>query len=114
MQIELKEESWNQDPSKRNLKPVSTSMLRQFGLKLEDGDDILIINNRFDGCTEYPIEIDAAEVVRPMIMGNNWEGCTNDPDVAAATNPRITGNIDKSGDWYASSDGDLTVTSFLL
>ena len=36
MQIELKEESWNQDPSKRNLKPVSTSMLRQFGLKLED------------------------------------------------------------------------------
>jgi len=73
------------------------------GVGVGDGDDWVICNNRFRGCTEA-IDVNNAAVVRPMIMGNNWEGCTNDINIGAATNDRITANVDKAGAWYATGD----------
>ena len=73
------------------------------GIDIDDGDDVTIRNNRFRTCTNA-INGDNATVVRAMIMGNNWEGCTNDPATGNMTNPRITSNLDKNGAWWGTGD----------
>lgn len=74
-----------------------------YGIRAIDGDDLIISWNRIIGATNS-IEIDNANVVRAMVAGNNWEGCTNDLVATAAVNPRVTSNIDKNGAWYATGD----------
>jgi hypothetical protein len=73
------------------------------GIYLINGDDCEITNNRLKG---FAVGIDgnAAAVVRPQIMGNNWEGCAGDSTFATATTPRITANVDKNGAWWATGD----------
>ena len=73
------------------------------GIHIEDGDDCSLLNNRFYSCTT-PIDANRTNAIRPMIMGNNWEGCTNDASTRKATNPRITANIDKNGAWWTTGD----------
>lgn len=80
-----------------------TSMI---GIHLDDGDDCIISDNRLQVAT--PIDVNNANVVRPMIMGNNWEGCTNDTSYAAATTPKFQNNIGKNGNWW----GTTTKTEF--
>ncbi len=74
-----------------------------YGLECIDGDSAMITDNRFIGCTT-PIDVNDATINYPMIMGNNWQGCTNDATTAAAVNERITANIDKNGAWWATGD----------
>lgn len=74
------------------------------GIMLNDGDDVRIRNCDFVACTT-PIDCNRAAAVRPMIMGCNWEGCTNDATTAGATDERITANIDKAGAWWSTGDG---------
>ena len=73
------------------------------GIRILDGSDVCISDNRIEGCTT-PIDISNANVVRPLIIGNNWEGCSNDCNSANATNPRVTSNIDKNGAWWTIGD----------
>ena len=73
------------------------------GIDYDAADNLMIQNNRFISCTT-PIDVDNVNVARPMIMGNNWEGCTNDAHYAAANNPRITSNINVNGDWWTKED----------
>jgi hypothetical protein len=73
------------------------------GIHLNDGDDVVIQNNRIRGAGS-PIDADRAAAVRPMIMGNNWEGCSANASIAAATTPRITCNIATNGDWWSTED----------
>ena len=56
----------------------------------------IVGSTRFD---VHRLVVTAADVVRCLIMGNDWEGCTNDADTGAATTPRIASNIDKNGAW---------------
>ena len=73
------------------------------GVTCDDGDDVMIQGNNFRSCTT-PIDINDADMVRTMVIGNNWYGCTNDMNSAAATNPLITDNVDKAGAWFATDD----------
>lgn len=82
------------------------------GICLDDGDDVTIEDNRLI-CTT-PIDINNANVVRCVVQGNNWKGCTNDPSYGAATNPRFNYNIDMNGDWWSVSDAQPTTRHFML
>lgn len=72
------------------------------GIILDDGDDCMIADNRIIAGTA--IDINDADVVRCMVMGNDWEGSTNDMNEGLATNARITSNIDRNGAWFAGED----------
>ena len=78
------------------------------GVHFNDGDDVEIVGNTFRSCTT-PIDIDDADVVRALVMGNNWYGCTNDIVSTNAVTPRIFANIDKTGVWaYGTVAGAAT------
>ena len=70
---------------------------------LRQGNDVMITGNRMRNCTTV-LDANVVAMVRTMLMGNNWEGSTNDPITGAMNNPRITSNIDKTGAWWATGD----------
>jgi len=72
----------------------------------------MITDNRFANLTT-PIDANHANSVRCMIIGNNWEGCTNDADTGAATTPRITANIDKNGAYWLVDDNGVTLKTWV-
>jgi hypothetical protein len=74
-----------------------------YGIQCTDGDDFITTNNRITA-TSYPIYVSDANVVRPVITGNNWQGSTNDPSYESATDPVFANNIDKDGvQWIVST-----------
>jgi hypothetical protein len=75
------------------------------GIELDDGDDVFITGNRIIAATA--IDINDADVVGCVIMGNIWEGSTADPSYASATDPRWHANIDKDGEWYLVDDYEV-------
>ena len=72
------------------------------GIKVDNCDDAVISNNRITSTT--PIDTNLGTCVRPMIIGNNWEGSTNDMNIGIAVNPRITSNLDLNGAWFAGDN----------
>lgn len=77
------------------------------GIDIDDyANNIQITNNHIISCTNpYSINFNAASVSLCMIMGNYWNGCTNDGTAAgAAATFRVTSNIDKTGAWEAGDD----------
>ena len=74
--------------------------------------DWIIEGNRFDACTT-PININIAGAIRTLIMGNDWQGCTNDLSSAAATTPRFMDNIDKDGNPWLVDDAGVTLKTWV-
>jgi parallel beta-helix repeat protein len=72
------------------------------GIEVTDGDDVLIQGNRIQ--TTTPIDVNNANVVRPVITDNNWQGSGNDASYAAAIDPFFANNINKDGvQWIIST-----------
>lgn len=72
------------------------------GIYGDNMNDCIIAGNRIQATTA--MDLNRAACVRPMIMGNNWEGSTNNATIAGATNERVTSNLDINGAWWAGDD----------
>ena len=62
----------------------------------------MITNNRLDG-SPNPIYSPAGNT-RIMIVGNNWEGCAAQIDTGGSTTPRISANLNSTGEWFTGDN----------
>ena len=73
------------------------------GIQCDACIGLVIQNNRFF-LNDTPININNANVMYPLVMGNSWVGCSNDISAASTNGTMITSNVDKGGIWLAGDD----------
>ena len=69
-----------------------------YGINAQNTDDLHVIGNVIRDCA-VGIDMSNANSVRTVLDSNDFFGCTNDVDVALATNPLYGGNKNQAGLW---------------